>query len=105
MLFTLAEELKAAEKKWVSRPKKQELAIEERQARNIEMGRPKNSHLPWSDEEKDKLVLEYVKSKSVSYLANVFGRSILSIAIQLHNVGLLTKTQVEGFKSNGFSKA
>ena len=49
--------------------------INEKQAKNIEKGRPINSHSPWSEEECQKLIQSYLDGYSFKELVSIFGRT------------------------------
>ena len=66
--------------------------IKEKQAENIKNGRPKNSHLPWSAEQCQKLIQSYLDGNSVKELATTFGRSGNGISSKL---GIIAGVQFE----------
>lgn len=75
------------------------MTVEERQAKNLELGRPKNSHLPWTEEIRKELFDEYSSNDSLKHLAEKFERSVLAIAVQLGNAELLTEEEVEFYRT------
>jgi hypothetical protein len=97
LLFTLADELTdhGFRKRKSEKPK---MTVEERQAKNLELGRPKNSHLPWTDEGKHELVTAYNDNDDLRFLAEKFERSVLAIAVQLGDAELLTEEEVEFYR-------
>jgi len=66
--------------------------IKEKQAENIKNGRPKNSHLPWSAEQCQKLIQSYLDGNSIKELATTFGRSGNGISSKL---GFIAGVQFE----------
>jgi hypothetical protein len=106
LLFLLAEELENSghDKTKKSKPK---LTAEERQAKqakNLEMGRPKNSHFSWTEEEKKKLIAAYSDNDNLELLADKFERSTLAIAVQLGNADLLTEEDIEFYRTEHVSE-
>lgn len=101
LLFSLADELNDnSDSK--TKKSKSKLTPEERQAKqanNLEMGRPRNSHFPWTEENKKELIAAYSDNDDLALLANKFERSILAIAVQLGNADLLTEEDVEFYRA------
>ena len=73
------------------------LTVEERQQRNLKMGRPKNSGLPWSNELKADLAAKYKAEPSIGRLAKHFERSRTSIVLELINQGFIQESEKEKY--------
>ncbi|WP_029655000.1 hypothetical protein [Marinobacter daepoensis] len=73
-------------------PKKQpkvKKTLEQKQAENLENGLPKNAGLPWAEEQKNYVAEQFKSGKSVSVLANEFGRTNGAITSELKKQGLI----------------
>ena len=64
-------------------------SIEERQESNIDNGRPKNSGLPWSKEQRNEIASLFKQGKSIEELANCFERTQGAITSELRHQGLI----------------
>lgn len=68
------------------------------------MGRPKNSHFSWTEEDKKKLIAAYSDNENLELLADKFERSTLAIAVQLGNADLLTEEDIEFYRTEHVSE-
>lgn len=93
LLFTLAEEFSGVNFSAVTRKEKVKLTPEQRREKNRAEGRPANAYLPWSEEEKQALILQFRQGCSISDLAGFCERSPRSVAMQLERLGLITAEQ------------
>ena len=60
-----------------------------RQQRNIKLGKPKNSGLKWSDEDKQMLKKLYKNNMSVKYIASLLHRTPQAISAELSKSGIV----------------
>lgn len=74
-LYSILESAKA-----IRRPAK---SIEERRQDNIELGRPKNSGLPWTDEDRELIRSGFQKGMTVEKLAKTLERSTAAIVAEV----------------------
>ena len=74
-LFSILESVKQ-----VRQPRK---SLDERRRENIELGRPMNSGLPWSDEDRALVASEFQKGTTIEKLADTLGRSSSSIVAEV----------------------
>lgn len=93
LLFALAEEFSGVNFSTVARQEKVKLTPEQRREKNRAEGRPANAYLPWSEEEKQVLVLQFRQGCSISDLAGFCERTPRSVAMQLERLGLITAEQ------------
>lgn len=66
--------------KQIRRPRK---SLDERRRENVELGRPMNSGLPWSDEDRGLVKSEFRKGTTIEKLADILGRSSGSIVAEV----------------------
>lgn len=74
-LFSILESAKQ-----IRRPRK---SLDERRRENVELGRPMNSGLPWTDENRALVNSEYRKGMTIEKLADILGRSSGSIVAEV----------------------
>lgn len=67
----------------VKQPKKGKKSIEQKQEENILKGLPKNAGLPWSEEERERLVHAFDANKSIDELSEIHGRTSGAITSEL----------------------
>ena len=80
-LFSILEVVKQARK-----PKK---SVEERRKQNLDFGRPVNSGLPWTEEDRELVRAGFQEGESVEKLAAKLGRSSGSIVAEVIRQDLL----------------
>jgi len=79
----------------VKRPKK---TIEEKQQENINVGRPMNAGLPWTDELKMEVASRFRRGTSVDELSKHFGRTEGSIVSELMKQGLIESSKKADYR-------
>jgi len=97
LLFALAEEFSGVNFSAVARKEKVKLTPEQRREKNLAEGRPANAYLPWSEEEKQSLILHFRQGCTVRELAELCERSPRSVAMQLERLALITPEQAATF--------
>jgi len=97
LLFALAEEFKGTNFNSVKRHARVKLTPDERREKNRAEGKPANAYLPWSEEEKQTLVVHFRQGCSIGELAALCERTPRSIAIQLEKLALITAEQAAEF--------
>lgn len=95
-LFALSDELADIDRQRTKKPK---LTPEERRAKNISEGRPPRSHFPWDEDEKQRLALEHKSGRTLLQLSRLFERSRLSVAVQLHSLGLFSDEHLDSVRN------
>ncbi|ERB63991.1 hypothetical protein G3U99_22770 [Vibrio coralliilyticus OCN008] len=73
----------------VKQPKKGKKSIEQKQDDNILKGLPKNAGLPWSEEERERLVHAFDANTSIHELSEIHGRTSGAITSELKKQGLI----------------
>ena len=68
---------------FVKQAKKPRMSTEERRGQNLELGRPVNSGLPWTDEDRATVRSGFQKGTTVEKLASTLGRSSGSIVAEV----------------------
>jgi len=69
--------------------KKPRKSVEERQCENVELGRPTNAGLPWSEDDRTRVAKDFKGGKTIEELANVLERSRGAIHAELARQGLV----------------
>jgi hypothetical protein len=64
-------------------------SIEERQRENVELGRPKNAGLPWSEDDRTRVSRDFKDGQTIEQLANALERSRGAIHAELARQGLV----------------
>ena len=67
----------------VKQAKKPRMSIEERRRQNLEFGRPTNSGLPWTDEDRAIVRSEFREGTTIEKLASRLGLSSASIVAEV----------------------
>lgn len=96
ILFALSEELREVKPIVKKKPK---LNMDEKRQKNIAEGRPPKSHFPWDEDEKHLLVAEHAAGKTLDQMSCIFERSKIAVAMQLHQLQLITDMELEGVRS------
>ena len=65
------------------------MSLDERRRENIELGRPKNAGLPWTDEDRTRVASGFGDGSTFEELAAVFERSRAAIQAELARQGLV----------------
>ena len=97
MLFAMAEEFSELDRPKTTNPK---MTPEEHRRKNIAEGRPPKSHLPWDEDEKNRLIQEFEKKIEISQLSAMFERSTLAIAVQLQKLKLISDEELESVRQH-----
>lgn len=71
-------------------PRKPKMTLEQRQADNLERGRPRNAGMPWTDALRSTLAERFSAGQSMGALAADFERSRGSILAELKRQGLIS---------------
>jgi hypothetical protein len=66
------------------------MSVDERRRHNIESGRPRNSGLPWTDDNREQVASEFRKGKTIAELATTLERSQGAIHAELVKQGLVS---------------
>lgn len=74
-LFSVLESVKFA--------RRQKKSVEERRRDNLELGRPENSGLPWSDEDRALIRTGFQEGMAIEKLAGTLGRSSGAIVAEI----------------------
>ena len=67
------------------------LSIEEKQAKNLAEGKPRNAGTPWTEELRAQLITGFHSQQSIAQLAQQLGRTQGSIIAELDKQGLINK--------------
>ncbi|MEI2267578.1 hypothetical protein [Erwinia sp. CGal63] len=97
LLFALAEEFSGVNFSMAARKEKVKLTPEQRREKNRAEGRPANAYLPWSEDEKQTLVLQFRQGCSISDLAGICERSPRSVAMQLERLALISAEEAAAY--------
>ena len=73
---------------------KARLSPDEKRQRNVELGRPKNAGLPWTEEDRTTVASGFGDGKTIGELAGVLDRSRAAIHAELIRQGLVSPTPV-----------
>ncbi len=77
----------------VKQPKKGKKSVEQKQEENISKGLPKNAGLPWSEEEREKLIHAFSSNTSINELSKIHGRTSGAITSELKKQGLIEELE------------
>ena len=69
--------------------KKPKMTVDERRSENLDLGRPENHGLPWTEDDRSAVAAGFEKDNSVEELAASFGRTSGAIRSELIRQGLL----------------
>ena len=69
--------------------KKPKMSSDERRKENLDLGRPRNAGLPWSENDRTHVAEEYRGGKTIEELANTLERSRGAIHAELVRQGLV----------------
>jgi len=69
--------------------KQNKLSVREKQAQNLENGKPRNAGLPWTDELRQKVATMFHEVKHIGELARFFERTEGAIQSELVRQGLI----------------
>jgi hypothetical protein len=97
LLYDLSEELLLHEKPKKTKQKQKTVGLREK---NLADGLPPRAFFPWSNGAKESLENAFKKNPNMEELANQFERSVLSIAIQLQKLALISKEDLELLRGN-----
>ena len=96
LLFQTSEILNATSKRQFNKQdadgdnSKKQNALHEKRRKNINEGKPPRAHFPYEEKELSQIIIKFKDGKTINELAQEFERSTLAIAVQLHNIDLLS---------------
>jgi hypothetical protein len=73
---------------------KTRMSIDERRQKNLELGRPRNTGLPWSEEDRSRVASGFQSQQTIGELASTLGRSRSAIHAELIKQGLVEPVAV-----------
>ncbi|TMN40705.1 hypothetical protein CWB89_00215 [Pseudoalteromonas piscicida] len=77
----------------LKQPKKSKKSVEQKQQENISKGLPKNAGLPWTEEERERLIHSFNANISIGELSNIHGRTSGAITSELKKQGLIEEIE------------
>jgi hypothetical protein len=70
------------------------MSPDEKRQRNLELGRPRNAGLPWTEEDRTRVASSFGDGKTIEELARALDRSRAAIHAELIRQGLVSPTPV-----------
>jgi hypothetical protein len=70
--------------------KKSRKTVEEKRRENLDLGRPRNAGLPWTDEDRSTVAARFAAGTTIEVLANTLERSRAAIHAELIRQGLVS---------------